>query len=73
MAVQAKNVYLYAATTGDYAKCLAAANVAGIPYSNCLGDFQQAWKITAEATTLLIAVGGAALYALYYKLSLIHI
>ncbi|WP_067623695.1 hypothetical protein [Alicyclobacillus acidiphilus] len=67
MAVQAKNVYLYAATTGDYAKCLAAANVAGIPYSNCLGDFQQAWKITAEATTLLIAVGGAALYALYYN------
>lgn len=67
MTVHAKNVYLYAATPGDYTKCLAAADVAGIPYANCLGDFQEAWRLVADDTNLVIAVGGAALYALYYN------
>ncbi|TDY49580.1 hypothetical protein C7445_10491 [Alicyclobacillus sacchari] len=67
MTVSASHVYLYAATTGDLVKCFAAADIAGIPYANCTGNFQTAWKMAANASTLVIAVGGAALYSLYYN------
>ncbi|WAH35834.1 hypothetical protein [Alicyclobacillus dauci] len=67
MTVPANRVYLYASTDNDYIKCLAAADVAGIPYSQCIGDYQEAWRICADPTNLLVDVGGAALYALYYN------
>ncbi|GMA58551.1 hypothetical protein GCM10025858_30540 [Alicyclobacillus sacchari] len=57
MTVSASHVYLYAATTGDLVKCFAAADIAGIPYANCTGNFQTAWKMAANASTLVIAVG----------------
>lgn len=67
MSVPANNVYLYAAQVGDYEKALAAANVSGIPRSNVTGDFSAAWSYIQSASNLVIAVGGAALYSLYYN------
>lgn len=67
MPVAPSNVYLYAAVPLDYAKCVAAANAAGVPQSNVLGSFSEAWKKIQSGTDLVIAVGGAALYALYYN------
>ncbi|WP_062308654.1 hypothetical protein [Alicyclobacillus sendaiensis] len=67
MTVRPEQVLLYAATQGDLIKCYAAADVAGIPYSQCTGDFQTAWSKCADDATLVIAVGGVALYALYYN------
>lgn len=67
MTVSGNHVYLYAATDNDHIKCLAAADVTGLSYSQCIGDYQEAWRLTADATNLVIAVGGAALYALYYN------
>lgn len=63
----ATNVYLYAAQVGDYEKALAAANVSGIPRSNVLGNFSTAWSLVQNGSKLVIAVGGAALFALYYN------
>lgn len=67
MTVSRNHVYLYAAIENDLVKCLAAADVIGIDYSHCIGDFQEAWRLTADAKNLVIAVGGAALNALYYN------
>lgn len=67
MTIAPQNVYLYASKTDDYVKCLAAADVAGIPYSQCVGEFQKAWTLVAAGQNLVIAVGGAAVYALYYN------
>ncbi len=67
MTINAGNVYFYAATQGDYLKCLAAANVCGIPSQNVLGTFSDAWNQVQSGESLVLAVGGAALYALYYN------
>ncbi|MDQ0190616.1 hypothetical protein JI721_02945 [Alicyclobacillus cycloheptanicus] len=67
MPVSASKVYLYAAVQGDYVKCFAAADAAGIPYSNVIGEFSKAWGLVQDGSNLVIAVGGAALYALYYN------
>ncbi|MBX6353802.1 MAG: hypothetical protein IRZ10_10760 [Thermoflavifilum sp.] len=67
MPMAASRVYLYAAVPGDYIKCYAAADVCGIPYSNVIGDFSKAWNLISDTGNLVIAVGGAALYALYYN------
>lgn len=67
MTVSASHVYLYAATENDFAKCIAAADVSGIPYANCLGSYTSAWEKVQAGGNLVIAVGGAALNALYYN------
>ncbi|WDL98080.1 hypothetical protein [Alicyclobacillus sp. ALC3] len=67
MPVTSSNVYLYAAVPLDYVKCVAAANAAGVPQSNVLGSFSEAWTRVQGGNDLVIAVGGAALYALYYN------
>lgn len=67
MSIPPKNVYLYAAVVGDYEKALAAANVCGISRNNVIGDFSQAWSLVQTASNLVIAVGGAAVFALYYN------
>jgi hypothetical protein len=67
MPMSASNVYLYAAVPGDYVKCLAAADVCGIPYQNVTGDFTKAWLLVESGNQLVIAVGGAALHALHYN------
>ncbi|MFD1673402.1 hypothetical protein [Alicyclobacillus fodiniaquatilis] len=67
MTVRANQVYLYGATATDYLKCLAAADVTGVPTDQCLGDYQTAWEKVSSSDTLVLAVGGAALYALYYN------
>ncbi|WAH40852.1 hypothetical protein NZD89_21555 [Alicyclobacillus fastidiosus] len=67
MTVSPNHVYLYAATPGDLLKCEAAADVCGISQSNCTGNFQNAWRLVSAGGNVVIAVGGAALYALYYN------
>lgn len=67
MPVSASNVYLYAATPMDYAKCVAAADVAGVPQSNVIGTFSEAWTRAQNGTDLVVVVGGAALDMLYYN------
>ncbi|GGI98617.1 hypothetical protein GCM10010885_05160 [Alicyclobacillus cellulosilyticus] len=67
MPMAPEHVYLYAAVPGDYEKALAAADVAGIPRKNVIGNFQRAWSLVGTGTDLVIAVGGAALFALYYN------
>ncbi len=67
MTMNGANVYFYAATKGDFIKCMAAADVCGIPFQNAIGDFNQAWNLISSGDNLVIAVGGAALYALYYN------
>jgi hypothetical protein len=67
MTVNQANLYFYAATQGDFLKCLAAADVCGIPQENAIGNYSQAWNLIAGGDNLVIAVGGAALYALYYN------
>lgn len=67
MPMSNSNVFLYAATLGDFEKALAAADVSGIPRAQVIGNFSKAWSIVANGQDLLIAVGGAALYSLYYN------
>jgi hypothetical protein len=67
MPVAVSRVYLYAAAPEDHVKCLAAADACGIPYTNVIGDYSRAWNLVAEAGNLVLAVGGAALHALYYN------
>lgn len=67
MAVSVEQVFLYAAVESDYMKCFAIADVCGIPYSNVLGNYNSAWQKILNGQDMLIAVGGAALYALYYN------
>ncbi|MCL6547596.1 MAG: hypothetical protein K6T30_01650 [Alicyclobacillus sp.] len=62
-----QHVHLYAATSGDLLKALAAADVCGLEPSNVTGDFSKAWQLVAGGSDLVIAVGGAALHALYYN------
>ena len=58
-------VLLYAATPADDAGALAAAASAGLPDSQVTTDFQVAWGATLSGDYLVIAVGQAALNALY--------
>ena len=67
MPVSTANVFLYAATVGDYEMALAAAEVSGIPIQNVTGNFSQAWSAVLNGSDLVIAVGGAAVYSLYYN------
>ncbi|MDP9727592.1 hypothetical protein [Alicyclobacillus tolerans] len=67
MTVPSQKIYLYAATEGDFWKAMAAAQACNIPVSQVTGDFQEAWRYVADGQHLVIAVGGAALYALYYN------
>lgn len=67
MPLPKERVHLYAATSGDYVKALAAADVCGLSPSQVTGDFSEAWRLVASGQALVIAVGGAALHALYYN------
>ena len=67
MPISATKVYLYAAQVGDLEKAFAAANVCGIPRQNVSGNFSTAWTWVQDGSNLVIAVGGAALYSLYYN------
>ncbi|UNO50337.1 hypothetical protein [Alicyclobacillus acidoterrestris] len=67
MTVSPSHVYLYAATPTDLLKAQAAANVCGVPRANCTGNFQNAWRLVAAEGNIVVAVGGAAVYSLYYN------
>lgn len=58
-------VLLYAATPTDKASALAAAEYAGLADSQVTTDFQVAWGATLSGDYLVIAVGQAAVTALY--------
>ena len=58
-------VLLYAATPTDEASALAAAAYAGLPASQVTTDFQVAWGATLSGNYLVLAVGQAAVNALY--------
>lgn len=67
LTVAAVKVYLYAAVEGDLVKAFAAADVAGIPQQNVLGNYSEAWRHVQNGDGFVVAVGGAALFALYYN------
>lgn len=67
MTVAPKDIYLYSATVWDYEKALAAAAVCGIPKQNVIGNYSQVWRLVVDGKELVIAVGEAALYALYFN------
>ena len=58
-------VLLYAATPADDASALAAASFAGLPASQVTTDLNVAWGATLSGNYLVIAVGPAAVNALY--------
>jgi hypothetical protein len=58
-------VLLYAATPADDTTALAAAAYAGLPASQVTTDFDTAWGATLSGDYLVIAVGSAAVDALY--------
>ena len=58
-------VLLYAATPADAAAALAAAAAAGLPDSQVTTNFAVAWGATLSGDYLVIAVGQAAVNALY--------
>jgi hypothetical protein len=62
----ANQVVLYAATSADQATALAAASAAGLPASDVITSFYDAWLDTETADEyLVIAIGEAAATALY--------
>ena len=67
MALSTSQVILYAADVGDYQYAIGAAALAGIPISNVTGNFSNTWNDVASGNYLVIAVGTAALNALYYN------
>ena len=67
MALSTSQVLLYVADPADYDIALGAAAIAGIPASNVINEFGYAWSDVASGDYLVIAVGAAALYALYYN------
>ncbi|QQE78984.1 glucosaminidase domain-containing protein [Alicyclobacillus sp. SO9] len=68
MGISNSNVYLYAATDTDFRIAQTAAKLAGVPSGNVIGDFSAAYNLVQNATTnFVLAVGSAALYALYYN------
>ncbi|HEV2346148.1 MAG TPA: PKD domain-containing protein [Actinocrinis sp.] len=58
-------VLLYAATSADDTSALAAAKFAGLPASQVTRNFTVAWGATLSGNHLVIAVGAAAVNALY--------
>lgn len=58
-------VLLYAATATDDASALAAASYAGLPATQVTTDFATAWAATLSGDYLVLAVGQAAVSALY--------
>lgn len=58
-------VLLYAATSADDTTALAAASYAGLPSSQVTRSFNIAWGATLSGNYLVIAVGAAAVNALY--------
>ena len=63
----ADRVLLYAATPADDTSALAAAAAAGLPAAQVTTSFGAAWAATLSGTYLVIAVGPAAVDALYYN------
>jgi PKD repeat protein len=61
----AGRILLYAATSGDYANAQAAATAAGLPEAQVTDNFDVAWAATLSGNYLVIAVGTAAVDALY--------
>lgn len=58
-------VLLYAASAADDTSALAAAAYAGLPAGQVTTDFADAWAATLSGNYLVIAVGQAAVNALY--------
>lgn len=67
MGLPSTSVVLYAATSIDYQMALGAAAAAGIPVANVTGNFDLAWTRVHSGGSLVLAVGRAALNALYYN------
>lgn len=65
--LDATKVLLYAAGGPDYQMALGVAAMSGVPVSQVTGNFVDAWNAVAGGQQLVIAVGGAALNALYYN------
>lgn len=60
-------ILLYAASEHDYQMALGAAAMSGLSPKSVTGNFITAWKAVAAGQQLVVAVGGAALFALYYN------
>ncbi|WP_054967622.1 hypothetical protein [Alicyclobacillus ferrooxydans] len=64
MSLQPQQILLYAATAHDFQIALGAAAANEIPISQVTGNYNAAWVTLTAGQHLVIAVGGAALYAL---------
>jgi hypothetical protein len=60
-------VLLYAATHTDYENAVSAATAAGLPTSQVTDSFTTAWGAVLSGDYFVIAVGDAALSALYFN------
>jgi hypothetical protein len=67
VATLADRVLLYAATAADGTSARAAASAAGLPAGAVTESFSAAWAATLSGNYLVIAVGQAALDALYFN------
>ncbi|RIV28174.1 DUF1906 domain-containing protein [Alicyclobacillaceae bacterium I2511] len=67
MTIAVNQLWLYAATSNDYAMALGAAGAMGVPLNQVTGNFSKAWTVVSTGQACVIAVGGAALNALYYN------
>lgn len=67
MAIQPSQLILYAATPHDLEMATAVVAPLRLPISQVTGDYQTAWQNVAAGGSLVFAVGGAALHALYYN------
>ncbi len=67
MTVSVEQMVLYAAAPTDFSIALGSAAIAGIPLAQVTGNFATAWSQVADGQHLVIAVGGAAVNALYYN------
>ncbi len=61
----AGRILLYAATPADYANARAAAAAAGLPQAQVTDNFDIAWAATLSGDYMVIAIGTAAVDALY--------
>jgi hypothetical protein len=66
-ATLADRVLLYAATSADDTSAVRAASAAGLPATAVTESFGTAWAATLSGNYLVIAVGPAAVDALYYN------
>lgn len=67
MGVAADQVLLYAAETADYQMARGIAAALGLPSTSIQNDFSVIWGHVSSGNYLVIAVGGAALDALYFN------